>query len=83
MALFREKESKRLHAESRFMGESLVSESLLDELEVPEQKRLFPDVAVLKIGGQSICDQGENGLERGNITRALKGEHVGTVIYRD
>jgi molybdenum storage protein len=23
-----------------------------------------------------------NGLEKGNITRALRGEHVGTVIYR-
>jgi len=24
-----------------------------------------------------------NGLEKGNITLALKGEHVGTVIYRE
>jgi molybdenum storage protein len=23
-----------------------------------------------------------NGLERGNLTKALNGEHVGTIIYR-
>ncbi len=24
-----------------------------------------------------------NGMEEGNITRALAGEHVGTIIYRE
>jgi molybdenum storage protein len=24
-----------------------------------------------------------NGLEKGNLTRALEGEHVGTMIYRE
>jgi molybdenum storage protein len=24
-----------------------------------------------------------NGLEKGNLTRALNGEHVGTIIYAD
>jgi len=40
------------------MGESLVSKSFIEELKVAPQKRLFPDVNILKIGGQSICDRG-------------------------
>jgi len=24
-----------------------------------------------------------NGLQRGNVTKALRGEHVGTIIYKD
>jgi len=24
-----------------------------------------------------------NGMEEGNITRALQGEHVGTIIYKE
>jgi molybdenum storage protein len=44
------------------MGESLVSKSLLAGLEPVPQVRLFPDVTVLKIGGQSICDRGVKAL---------------------
>jgi len=44
------------------MGESLVSESFLEALEVAPQRRLFPDVNVVKIGGQSICDRGKQAL---------------------
>ena len=44
------------------MGESLVSESFLEALEVAPQRRLFPDVNVIKIGGQSICDRGKRTL---------------------
>lgn len=62
MALERERDSKRLHIKSRLMGESLVSESFLDSLEVAPQRRLFPDVTVVKIGGQSICDRGRHAL---------------------
>jgi molybdenum storage protein len=40
------------------MGESLVSKSFIEGLEVAPQQRLFPDVNILKIGGQSICDRG-------------------------
>jgi molybdenum storage protein len=40
------------------MGESLVSKSFIEELKVAPQTRLFPDVNILKIGGQSICDRG-------------------------
>ncbi len=58
MALIRERDGKRLHVKSRLMGESLVSKSFIEELEVSPQQRLFPDVNVLKIGGQSICDRG-------------------------
>lgn len=58
MALIRERDGKRLHVKSKLMGESLVSRSFIEELEVAPQQRLFPDVNVLKIGGQSICDRG-------------------------
>jgi molybdenum storage protein len=58
MALIREKDGKRLHVKSKLMGESLVSKSFIEELEVAPQQRLFPDVNILKIGGQSICDRG-------------------------
>jgi molybdenum storage protein len=62
MPLMRERDSKRLHIKSRLMGESLVSESFLGSLEVAPQRRLFPDVNVIKIGGQSICDRGKKAL---------------------
>jgi molybdenum storage protein len=58
MALVRDRNGKRLHVKSRLMGESLVSKSFIEELEVAPQQRLFPDVNILKIGGQSICDRG-------------------------
>ena len=58
MALIRERDGKRLHVKSRLMGESLVSKSFIEELEVAPQQRLFPDVNILKVGGQSICDLG-------------------------
>lgn len=62
MALFREKDSKRLHIKSKLMGESLVSSSFFESLEMAPQQRLFPDVSILKIGGQSISDRGVNAL---------------------
>lgn len=62
MPLMRERDSKRLHIKSRLMGESLVGESFLSSLDVAPQRRLFADVNVLKIGGQSICDRGKHGL---------------------
>ena len=62
MALVRDKDGKRLHVKSRLMGESLVSKEFLDQLEIAPQKRLYPDVAVMKIGGQSICDRGVKAL---------------------
>jgi molybdenum storage protein len=58
MALIRERDGKRLHVKSKLMGESLVRKSFFEELEVSPQQRLFPDVNILKIGGQSICDRG-------------------------
>ncbi len=62
MALIRDKDGKRLHVKSRLMGESLVSKEFLDKLEIAPQQRLYPDVAVMKIGGQSICDRGVKAL---------------------
>jgi len=62
MALVRERDSRRLHIKSKLMGESLVSKSFIEELKVAPQQRLFPDVHILKIGGQSICDRGAKAL---------------------
>ena len=62
MALVREKDGKRLHVKSKLMGESLVSKSFIQNLEVAPQQRLFPDVCLMKIGGQSICDRGAKAL---------------------
>jgi molybdenum storage protein len=58
MALVRERDSRRLHVKSKLMGESLVSKSFVEGLKIAPQERLFPDVNILKIGGQSICDRG-------------------------
>ena len=59
MALLRDRDGRRLHVKSRLMGESLVSRTLIDKLDIAPQQRLFPDVTILKIGGQSICDRGK------------------------
>lgn len=62
MALFRERDSRRLHVKSKLMGESLVSKTLIETLKIAPQQRLFPDVNILKVGGQSICDRGAKAL---------------------
>ena len=62
MALLREKDGKRLHVKSQLMGESLVGKDLYESIKLAPQTRLFPDVDVLKIGGQSICDRGIKAL---------------------
>jgi molybdenum storage protein len=62
MTLVRERDGRRLHIKSKLMGESLVSKSFLRDLPVAPQKKLFPDVNILKIGGQSICDRGRKAL---------------------
>lgn len=62
MPLVRDRDGRRLHVKSRLMGESLVSHAFLKSLDVAPQVRLFPDVHVVKIGGQSICDRGAKAL---------------------
>jgi molybdenum storage protein len=62
MALVREKDGKRLHVKSVLMGESLVSKEFIGQLEIAPQERLYPDIAIMKIGGQSICDRGVKAL---------------------
>lgn len=62
MALVREKDGKRLHVESALMGESLVSNEFIGNLGIAPQEKLYPDVPVVKIGGQSICDRGAKAL---------------------
>jgi molybdenum storage protein len=62
MALVREKDGKRLHVKSTLMGESLVSKEFIEQLDIAPQERLYPDVKIMKIGGQSICDRGVKAL---------------------
>jgi molybdenum storage protein len=62
MALFRERDGRRLHVKSKLMGESLVGKTFMESLQVAPQRRLFPDVHIVKIGGQSICDRGIKAL---------------------
>src|SRR5512139_1899020 len=62
MALFRERDGRRLHVKSKLMGESLVSKALVESLKIAPKQRLFPDVNILKVGGQSICDRGVKAL---------------------
>ena len=62
MTLIRERDGRRLHIKSKLMGESLVSKSFIDDLKIAPQTKLFPDVNILKIGGQSICDRGVKAL---------------------
>lgn len=62
MALVRDKDGKRLHVKSKLMGESLVSREFIEQLEIAPQERLYPDVSLMKIGGQSICDRGVKAL---------------------
>jgi molybdenum storage protein len=62
MTLIRERDGRRLHIKSKLMGESLVSKSFAESLEIAPQVKLFPDVNILKIGGQSICDRGAKAL---------------------
>jgi molybdenum storage protein len=62
MALVREKDGKRLHVKSALMGESLVSREFIEQLDIAPQERLYPEVSVMKIGGQSICDRGAKAL---------------------
>lgn len=62
MSLIRERDGRRLHVKSKLMGESLVSKSFMDGFKVAPQERLFPDVNIVKIGGQSICDRGVKAL---------------------
>lgn len=62
MALVREKDGKRLHVKSTLMGESLVSKDFIEKLDIAPQERLYPDVKLMKIGGQSICDRGVKAL---------------------
>jgi molybdenum storage protein len=47
---------------SALRGESLVSKEFIDNLDIAPQERLYPDVKVMKIGGQSICDRGVKAL---------------------
>ncbi len=55
-------EKGRLHIDSPFLGESLVSKEMLKRTEADEYFRVHPDINVLKIGGQSIIDRGKEAV---------------------
>ena len=74
MALVRERDGRRLHVKSKLMGESLISKSFMKNFKVAPQQRLFPDVNVIKIGGQSICDRGARALP-GIIKEIVANKH--------
>jgi len=74
MALVRERDGRRLHVKSKLMGESLISKSFMKNFKVAPQQRLFPDVNVIKIGGQSICDRGAKALP-GIIKEIVANKH--------
>lgn len=57
-----EQETGRLHIDTPFMGESLVSKEFLKTTEAQEYFRMQPEINVLKIGGQSIMDRGAKAL---------------------
>ena len=62
MALVRDRDGRRLHVKSKLMGQSLISKTFMKDFKIAPQHRLFPDVTVIKIGGQSICDRGIKAL---------------------
>ncbi len=51
-------ESGRLHIESPLMGESLMRKRLLQETDATVLFQPLPDLAVIKLGGQSVIDRG-------------------------
>jgi molybdenum storage protein len=57
-----EQETGRLHIDTEFMGESLVSKEFLKRTEAKDYFRMQPEINILKIGGQSIMDRGAKAL---------------------
>jgi molybdenum storage protein len=57
MSLIRD-ETGRLHIETPLMAESLMDKALLDSTETETVFRALPHLNVIKLGGQSIIDQG-------------------------
>ncbi len=51
-------ESGRLHIDTALMAESLMDKKLLQSTETETPFRTLPDLAVIKLGGQSIIDRG-------------------------
>ena len=76
-------------------------------MEIAPQERLYPDVAVMKIGARDLIERNQDdliierpcleiiqnsevieyvqiidGMVPGNISKALAGEHVGSIIYK-
>jgi molybdenum storage protein len=52
----------RTHIESRLMRESLQNRDVLSKTESERDLRIFPDVSLVSIGGQSIFDRGKDAI---------------------
>src|SRR5262245_43571910 len=52
----------RTHIESRLMRESLQDRSVLSKTDSERDLRIFPDVSLVSIGGQSIFDRGKDAI---------------------
>jgi molybdenum storage protein len=52
----------RTHIESRLMRESLQDRSVLSQTDSERDIRIFPDVSLVSIGGQSIFDRGKDAI---------------------
>jgi molybdenum storage protein len=52
----------RTHIESRLMRESLQDRGVLSQTESEHDLRIFPDVSLVSIGGQSIFDRGKDAI---------------------
>ena len=61
MGLLRD-DTGRLHIDTPLMAESLMDKALLDRTDAGPVFRPLPDLAVIKLGGQSIIDRGSQTL---------------------
>jgi molybdenum storage protein len=52
----------RTHIESRLMRESLQNRDVLSKTESEQDLKIFPDVSLVSIGGQSIFDRGKDAI---------------------
>ncbi len=52
----------RTHIESRLMRESLQNRGVLEKTESERDLKIFPDVSLVSIGGQSIFDRGKDAI---------------------
>ena len=60
--IIKETEGGRLHLESKFMRESLVSKDIVKSAVVVEEVNIIPYLNVISVGGSSILDRGRSAV---------------------